>query len=92
MKTLVIDAICGVGFPTLSIALTAERAHLAHYVGGQNNARHEWRREKLQELDQETLQMMYEGLRTERDGSDETPAAASTETLISQSLGVAYAH
>ena len=79
MKTLVIDAIVGVGFPTLTLALSAEKSHMATYIGGQFNAKHQWNRAKLEELPLETLKTIYEGLRSEREIQEAEPVAVATE-------------
>mgnify|MGYP001482491559 FL=1 len=67
MKTLVIDAIIGTGFPTITLALTAEQAGMAEYKAGFFENHHVWRREKLEEQSLESLKTIYEGLRAERE-------------------------
>ncbi len=70
MKTLVIDAIIGAGFPTLTLALTAEQAGLATFVGAYlspSAQTHQWCRDKLEGETLQALQTIYEGLRSERD-------------------------
>lgn len=79
MKTLVIDAIVGVGFPTLTLALSAEKSQMATYIGGQFNAKHQWNRAKLEELPLETLKTIYEGLRSEREIQEAEPVAVATK-------------
>jgi hypothetical protein len=44
---LYLDAICGVGFPSITIGMDAEKRGLAYYSGDQNNPAWRWRRDKL---------------------------------------------
>ena len=88
MKTLVIDAIVGVGFPTLTLALSAEKSHMATYIGGQFNAKHQWNRAKLEELTLETLKTIYEGLRSEREIQEAEPVAVAQTTVEKPRLHV----
>ena len=79
MKTLVIDAIIGAGFPTLTLALTAEQAGLATFVGAYlspSAPTHQWCRDKLEGETLQALQTIYEGLRSERDLQAQNDAAA----------------
>lgn len=65
MKTLIIDAICGVGFPTLSLALEAESQGLSQY--DMSTRSHQWATDKLVAQPLETLQKLYEALREARE-------------------------
>lgn len=67
MKTLVIDAICGVGFPGFAIGVEAERNKLAYFSGTTGNQGWRWRRDKLEAKSLEKLQALYENLRIARD-------------------------
>jgi len=72
VKTLVIDAICGVGFPTLSIAIIAEKRRMADFID-----RHRWRRERLEAMSLPELERLYTHLREARDENKELPADPS---------------
>lgn len=79
MKTLVIDAIIGAGFPTLTLALTAEQAGLAVFTGAHfspDAPTHRWVRSKLEDETLPVLQTIYEGLRSEREAQAQNDAAA----------------
>ena len=65
MKTLIIDAICGVGFPTLSLAVEAENNGLSYYDMASRS--HRWDTDKLVAQPLETLQKLYEALREARE-------------------------
>jgi hypothetical protein len=67
MKTLIIDAICGVGFPGFSIGVEAERNQLAYFSGSSGNQGWRWRRDRLEMKSLEKLQALYENLRIARD-------------------------
>lgn len=67
MKTFLIDAIIGCGFPTFGLAHEAERVGMADFCGNQANPRWEWHREKLEALDENHLQALYQGLREARE-------------------------
>lgn len=67
MKTLIIDAIVGAGFPTVTLAITAEQGGLAVYRAGYLEGTHVWLRDKLEDLSLKNLKMIYEGLRSERE-------------------------
>lgn len=80
MKTLVIDAIIGAGFPTLTLALTAEQAGMAEFKGDLFDAKHVWRRDKLEGQTLPVLQGIYEGLRAEREAQVEGRAEGAAVT------------
>lgn len=63
MKTLVIDAIIGVGLPTMAIALMAERQKMADFCGNQHNEAWRWRRPMLEAWTLEALQSLYINLK-----------------------------
>lgn len=69
MKTFLIDAIVGVGFPSALLAVEAERAGMAS--GG------EWMRERLVRCEEPQLQALYQALREARE-----EAAAEPESVI----------
>lgn len=80
MKTLIIDAIIGAGFPTLTLALTAEKAGLAEFINtGMFNTEHRWIRASLEQESIDKLKMIYEGLRASREAPPETGPAPVSE-------------
>ena len=71
-KRLVVDAICGVGFPSTLLAQECEKAGLAVFIGNSYDPQGWiWRREQLLKCSTESLQELYEGLCDARD--DATP-------------------
>lgn len=60
-KMLFVDAIVGVGFPTLQVGITAERDGLATVDG--TAVTFAWRRDALEALDLSTLQDLYTALK-----------------------------
>jgi hypothetical protein len=68
-SVLVIDAIVGVGFPTIAAGVMAERAGLATYSRNQGEPHWYWSRDKLKALPLPTLQELYLSLKEARDGS-----------------------
>lgn len=60
---LIIDAICGVGFPSVLLAQECERVGMADYDGSS----WVWDRKALAKLPVETLQELYQGLCDERE-------------------------
>ena len=68
LSELIIDAITGVGLPTLAIAIEAEKKHLATFVGNQHNTAWKWRREKLEALSEAQLQALYYNLKVAQRG------------------------
>jgi hypothetical protein len=62
-KMLFTDAVIGVGFPALQVAVDAERGGLAIFVGNPHNLEFSWNRDKLEELSLSTLQDLYTGLK-----------------------------
>lgn len=67
MRTLLMDAIRGVGFPTYGIADDFEKAGLARFVGNQHNADWVWVPDKLEAMTEDRLQQVYETLRNARE-------------------------
>lgn len=68
-RTLIIDAIRGVGFPTVAVGVMAERQGLAVYSPSrQGEPGWVWDREKLSALDTPVLQELYISLKEARDG------------------------
>ena len=82
MKTLIIDAICGVGFPGFAIGVEAERSRLAYFSGNAHNHGWQWRRDKLEGQSLEKLQALYENLRIARDDLSATPPAVATPAEV----------
>lgn len=86
MKTLIIDAIMGVGFVgSFTLSTEAEKAGLAEFSGLSTGDSWRWRRDKLEELDLPALQTLYEGLRAEREMQQErcvAEQAAERSALI----------
>lgn len=66
-KVLLIDAICGVGFPTLLLGDACEKAGMAKFVGDQYNPAWKWKRNALARCDSEKLQELYAALCEARD-------------------------
>lgn len=58
-RELYLDAIEGVGLPSITIAMDAEKRHMAYFCGNQHNPQWRWRREKLTELTLEQLIELY---------------------------------
>lgn len=77
MKQLVIDAICGVGFPSLILAMQCEQLGLASPSGPTD---WHWNVDQLQACREEQLQELYEALceaRAEMEALDAPPAQES---------------
>ena len=85
-KTLVIDAICGVGFPSTLLAEECVKAGLAVDVGNQWNPAYLWRRNRLQRCSLDQLQELYEGLCEAREENNPSPIdeACTSSGLILQ--------
>lgn len=66
-QTLLIDAICGVGFPTLLFGTECLKAGLARNVGDQWGVEFVWDRLVLGGVDIPQLQELYDGLCDLRD-------------------------
>ena len=87
MKTLIIDAIIGVGFVgSFTFSTEAEKAQLAEFTGYKSHGEAwRWRRDKLEELDLPALKTLYEGLRAERElqaERDVAEQAAERSSLV----------
>ena len=81
MKTLIIDAIIGVGFiGSFTLSTESEKAGLAEFSGLSTGDAWRWRRDKLEELDLPSLKTLYEGLRAERELQHEKFATACAES------------
>lgn len=61
-KVLVVDAICGVGFPSPILAMECEKVGLADFTGNQWNSAWRWDRAALLACSVSDLQELYEGL------------------------------
>jgi hypothetical protein len=68
MADLLVDAIRGVGFPTIAIGVMAEREKMAYFVGNQHNEHWRWIDEKLRTLPEEKLQSLYHNLKVAQHG------------------------
>ena len=89
MKTLIIDAIVGAGFPTVTLALTAEQGGLATYRPGFLEGTHVWLRDKLEVLSLSEVKMVYEGVRAEREKlAAQPPSAPPLAPVIQLHAGV----
>ena len=69
MVDLLVDAVVGVGFPTLAIAIVAEREGMATFNGNQHNESWRWNRDKLCRVSEEKLQALYHNLKVAQHGS-----------------------
>lgn len=69
LSEMLIDAIVGVGLPTLAIALEAERTFMASFTGSQHNQHWRWEESKLRVLTEEQLQALYYNLKVAQHGS-----------------------
>jgi hypothetical protein len=65
LRDMVLDAVVGVGFPTIGIAIIAERQGLAFFDGKGTR----WIRDKLAALSEEKLQALYTNLKVAQHGS-----------------------
>lgn len=81
MKTLVIDAIVGIGFPSMLLAEECRKAGLAAFTGNQWNECYEWRRDQLEKVSEEKLQELYTALREAREEA-QAPAEPEEKSLI----------
>jgi hypothetical protein len=59
-KNMIIDAICGLGFPTMDYADAMTKDGLAEYCGNQWNEDWHWIRPKLALLEEEELDKIYQ--------------------------------
>ncbi len=69
-KTLLVDAICGVGFPSMVLAQECEKVGMAEFTGNPHNPEWKWHRAALDELPVDTLQELYDGLADKREALD----------------------
>ncbi len=60
IKQILVDAIVGCGFKSMSFACEMESKRLARFSGNQWNDDWEWRRDALENMDVETLTKIYE--------------------------------
>lgn len=81
MKTLIIDAIIGVGFPSVTLALKAEQVGLTQHTlfdrAAHTRQSLAWHRPSLEALTLEELQGIYEGVRAERETLADSPEGAA---------------
>ena len=73
-KQLLVDAICGVGFPSIVLAQECEKVGMAEFTGTVYEPEWQWSRPALDGLPVSTLQELYEGLADKRDALDNHPA------------------
>jgi len=71
---LLVDAICGVGFPSVTLASECERVGMASFTGNQWNPLWVWDRKALLRLTPEVLQELYEGLCDQREANQQPTA------------------
>lgn len=77
-KTLVIDAIEGVGFAgSLILATECQKAGLAKFTGNQWNPGWKWDRKALEAVDMDKLQALYQSLCEERESAEERAVGAA---------------
>jgi len=65
-KAILIDAIVGVGFPSIDVAMKASSVGLAHFTGNQHNESWDWHREMLEQADTDDLHDLYLAICDER--------------------------
>lgn len=80
MKTLVIDALIGVGFHSVVIAQECERVGLADF--DKFHTRWSWRREQLEQLDLDKLQELYTAMRESREELEASAEPEEEKSLI----------
>ena len=66
-KQLLVDAICGVGFPSVFLAQECEKVGMATFTGNRHNHIWEWDRRALLAITTGALQELYDGLCEERE-------------------------
>lgn len=76
MKTLIIDAIIGKGFLSVSDGVEMQRRGLAHFSGNQWNEKWDWNRSELERLEINDLEQIYARISASTD-------MKSTTTLVS---------
>lgn len=83
-QQMIIDAICGVGFPSITLADQCQRVGLADFTGNQWNPDWAWDRKALWKIKIEDLQALYDGLCEQRDINQQptAPLEASPEIII----------
>ena len=69
LKDLLLDAIKGVGFPTIAIGVVAEREGVAWFTGNSQGEHWRWHMDKLVHLSEEKLQALYHNLKVAQHGS-----------------------
>lgn len=62
-KSLVVDAICGAGFGTMTFAIEMQKKGLAEFTGNQHNEAWEWDKGKLLMLAVPELQVLYDRIK-----------------------------
>lgn len=59
---MLVDAICGAGFPSMEYAQQATSAGFARYTGNQWNPDWEWDRKQLETFNKHELQVIYDDI------------------------------
>ena len=84
-KRMVVDAICGVGFPSALLAQECVKTGLAALVGHAADAtNYIWRCDRLLKCSTESLQELYVGLCDARDEVTPPDPACTSSRLILQ--------
>ena len=81
-KQLVVDAIMGIGFPSVVMAQECERVGLAQFSGDQWNPDWQWIRTRVEAIELDKLQELYEGLSQAREDNRKAHEAAPEPSLI----------
>lgn len=82
MKTLVIDAIVGIGFPSMLLAEECRKAGLAAFSGHQWSEGYEWRRDQLEKVSEEKLQELHTAMRESREDLEAAAEPEEEKSLI----------
>ena len=69
LSEMLVDAIMGVGLPTIGIALEAEKTFMARFTGNQHNEHWRWEESKLRALSEPQLQSLYYNLKVAQHAS-----------------------
>lgn len=70
LTELLLDAIKGVGIPTIAIGVVAEREGMAYFTSGKTSFDSwHWHMDRLRKLPEEKLQALYHNLKVAQHGS-----------------------
>lgn len=83
-QDLLVDAICGIGFPSVVLATECQKVGLAVFTGSQNNPEWLWRRSMLEKISSEKLEELYQGLWEAREEARPVPVEDDTPQIILQ--------